>query len=61
MALRLLSGCVEVPGNIRDQEVHVVCVNGISGIVACSQFYSIGGSTYVGAGIGATLYGAIIV
>jgi len=52
---------VEVPGDIRDQEVHVVFVNGISGIVDCSQFYSIGGSTYVGAGIGATLYGAIIV
>lgn len=38
-----------------------VGVSGISGIIAGSQFYRIGGSTYVGAGIGAILYGAIIV
>lgn len=40
---------------------YMLCRADISGIVACGQFYRIGGSTYVGAGIGATLYGPLIV
>ena len=45
----------------RPEGTGCVGVNVISGIIVGSQFYRIGGSTYVGAGIGAILYGAIIV
>lgn len=40
---------------IRDQEVHVMSMTSTSGVIACDQYYRIGGSTYVGAGTGATL------